>query len=49
MILVDLSPNRHFDSSAYQSHMAGDLEDFEMPELEPEAALERLPKVPAPD
>lgn len=44
VILVDLSRHRHFDSSAYQSYMAGELEDFEMPELKPEAALEHLPE-----
>jgi tryptophan synthase beta chain len=49
VILVDLYRHGHFDSSAYQSYMAGELENFEMPELKPEAALEHLPEVPAPD
>lgn len=47
VILVDLYRHGHFDSSAYQSYLAGELEDFEMPELKREAALEHLPEVPA--
>jgi hypothetical protein len=47
--LCDRSTRGRFYSSADQSGRVGELEDFEIPELKPEAALEHLPEVPAPD
>ena len=43
-ILFTLSGHGHFDMAAYDSYLAGDLEDFDYPEEEVEAALHRLPK-----
>ncbi len=47
VILFNLSGHGHFDMSAYQAYLAGELEDLEMPEEELNAALERLPEAPA--
>ena len=47
VILFNLSGHGHFDMSAYQAYLAGELEDLETPEPELEAALGRLPEAPA--
>ena len=47
VILLGLSGHGHFDMSAYQSYLAGELEDLEFSEADMEAALERLPDAPA--
>jgi len=47
VIVFNLSGHGHFDMSAYQAYLAGELEDLEMPEDELEAALARLPEAPA--
>ncbi|MDX1608988.1 MAG: TrpB-like pyridoxal phosphate-dependent enzyme [Halofilum sp. (in: g-proteobacteria)] len=46
-ILFTLSGHGHFDMAAYDKYLAGDLEDFDYPEAEVEAALHRLPKFEA--
>jgi tryptophan synthase beta chain len=47
-ILLNLSGHGHFDLSAYDAYLAGDLEDPEFSEADMQAALERLPDdVPA--
>lgn len=38
----------HFDLGAYDAYLAGELEDPEFSEADMNAALERLPDVPAP-
>jgi tryptophan synthase beta chain len=48
VILIGLSGHGHFDMSAYDAYLAGDLEDIEFSEDEMQDALERLPDVPAP-
>jgi tryptophan synthase beta chain len=48
VILIGLSGHGHFDMSAYEAYLAGDLEDLEFSEADMRAALERLPDVPAP-
>ena len=48
VILVNLSGHGHFDMAAYDAYHSGTLEDLEFSEEEMEAALERLPEVPAP-
>ena len=47
MILLGLSGHGHFDLSAYDAYLAGDLEDPEFSEADMDAALERLPEAPA--
>ena len=47
VILIGLSGHGHFDMSAYEAYLAGDLEDIEFSESDMEAALERLPEAPA--
>jgi tryptophan synthase beta chain len=47
VILLGLSGHGHFDMSAYEAYLAGDLEDPEFSEADMEAALERLPEAPA--
>ena len=47
VILLGLSGHGHFDMSAYESYLAGKLEDPEFSEADMEAALERLPDAPA--
>ena len=44
-ILFGLSGHGHFDLAAYDSYMAGKLEDFELPEEEISRALAALPQV----
>ena len=48
VILIGLSGHGHFDMSAYEAYLSGKLEDLEFSEADMEAALERLPDVPAP-
>jgi tryptophan synthase beta chain len=47
VILLGLSGHGHFDMSAYESYLAGKLEDPEFSEADMEAALGRLPDAPA--
>jgi len=47
VILLGLSGHGHFDMSAYESYLAGNLEDPEFSESDMEAALARLPDAPA--
>ena len=47
MILLGLSGHGHFDMSAYEAYLAGELEDPEFSEADMQAALERLPDAPA--
>jgi len=44
-IVFNLSGHGHFDMSAYDAHLAGDLEDYEHPEEKIAEALHQLPKV----
>ena len=46
-ILFNLSGHGHFDLSAYDAYLAGELEDPEFSEADMEAALARLPDAPA--
>jgi len=45
VILFNLSGHGHFDLSAYQAYMAGELVDYEYPQEDIEAALGLLPEV----
>jgi tryptophan synthase beta chain len=45
VILFNLSGHGHFDMTAYQSYLNGELEDFEYPAHAIEAAMKDLPKV----
>jgi tryptophan synthase beta chain len=45
VILFNLCGHGHFDLSAYERYLAGDLEDFEYPLERVEAALAGLPQV----
>jgi tryptophan synthase beta chain len=47
VILLGLSGHGHFDLSAYDAFLAGKLEDPEFSESDMDAALARLPDVPA--
>src|SRR5213596_1679738 len=47
VILFNLCGHGHFDMSAYDAYLAGELEDLEFSEEDMEAALERLPEAPA--
>jgi tryptophan synthase beta chain len=47
VILLGLSGHGHFDMSAYESYLAGELQDPEFSEADMEAALGRLPDAPA--
>jgi tryptophan synthase beta chain len=47
VILFNLCGHGHFDLTAYDAYLAGDLEDPEFSEEEMEAALARLPETPA--
>jgi tryptophan synthase beta chain len=47
VILVNLCGHGHFDMSAYDAYLAGELEDLEFSETDMAAALERLPEAPA--
>jgi tryptophan synthase beta chain len=46
VILFGLCGHGHFDLSAYDAYLAGELEDVEFSEEEMEAALARLPEAP---
>ena len=45
VILFNLCGHGHFDLSAYERHLAGDLEDYEYPREKVEAALAGLPAI----
>lgn len=47
-LLFNLSGHGHFDMSAYDRFLAGELEDFDYPEDAIEASLSHLPKVAPP-
>src|SRR5438270_9053451 len=47
VILLGLSGHGHFDLTAYDAYLAGDLEDPQFSEADMEAAIERLPEAPA--
>jgi tryptophan synthase beta chain len=47
VILFNLSGHGHFDMSAYEAYLSGELEDLEFSEADMEAALDRLPDAPA--
>lgn len=47
VILLGLSGHGHFDLSAYDAYLAGELEDPEFSEADMDAALARLPQAPA--
>ena len=47
VILFGLCGHGHFDLSAYDAYLAGELEDPEFSEADMNAALERLPEAPA--
>jgi tryptophan synthase beta chain len=47
VILFNLSGHGHFDMSAYQAYLAGELTDLELPQSELDEALEHLPEAPA--
>jgi tryptophan synthase beta chain len=48
VILFGLSGHGHFDLSAYDAYLAGELEDPEFSESDMEDALARLPEAPVP-
>jgi tryptophan synthase beta chain len=48
VILFNLSGHGHFDLAAYESYLAGELQDFAYPADKVEAAQADLPKVPMP-
>ncbi len=45
VILFNLSGHGHFDMTAYQSYLAGELEDYEYPDEAIKEAMQHLPKV----
>ncbi|TRZ69939.1 MAG: TrpB-like pyridoxal phosphate-dependent enzyme [Rhodocyclaceae bacterium] len=45
VLFFNLSGHGHFDMASYDRYLAGKLEDYDYPEAEIKAALERLPKV----
>ena len=47
-ILFNLSGHGHFDLGAYDAYLAGELEDFELPEDEIERALKAIEPLPKP-
>jgi pyridoxal-phosphate dependent TrpB-like enzyme len=48
VLFFNLSGHGHFDMGAYDSYFAGKLDDYEHPQSEIDAALDRLPKVAEP-
>ncbi len=48
VILVNLCGHGHFDMSAYDDFLSGELADLEFSETEMDAAIERLPEAPVP-
>jgi tryptophan synthase beta chain len=47
-ILFNLSGHGHFDLAAYDAYLAGELEDFELPDEEIERALRAIEPLPKP-
>ncbi|HZA58220.1 MAG TPA: TrpB-like pyridoxal phosphate-dependent enzyme [Solirubrobacterales bacterium] len=47
VILINLCGHGHFDMSAYDAYLRGELEDLDMPEQELEDSLTTLPEAPA--
>ncbi|MBK5233985.1 MAG: TrpB-like pyridoxal phosphate-dependent enzyme [Thermoleophilia bacterium] len=47
VILVGLSGHGHLDLAAYGAYMAGDLEDFELPQEDLDRAMANLPEAPS--
>jgi len=47
VILFGLCGHGHFDLSAYDAYLAGELEDPEFSDVDMSAALARLPEAPA--
>ena len=47
VILFNLCGHGHFDMSAYEAYLAGELTDLELPQSELDEALEHLPEAPA--
>jgi tryptophan synthase beta chain len=45
VIVFNLSGHGHFDMSAYDAYLAGNLVDYDLPEEEVEKALAGLPQV----
>jgi tryptophan synthase beta chain len=45
VIVFNLSGHGHFDMAAYQDYLAGTLTDYEYPEEQVAAAMERVPVV----
>ncbi len=45
VIAFNLSGHGHFDLSAYDSYLAGELEDYEYPDEKIKESLEKLPKI----
>jgi tryptophan synthase beta chain len=45
VILFNLSGHGHFDLTAYERHLSGQLEDYEYPEAKVAAAMETVPAV----
>jgi tryptophan synthase beta chain len=48
VILVNVCGHGHFDMSAYDAYLRGELADLEFSDEEMQAALERLPEAPIP-
>ena len=48
VILFNLSGHGNFDMGAYESYLAGKLEDYEYPAEAVSRAMEKLPKVELP-
>ncbi len=45
VLFFNLSGHGHFDMASYDKYLAGKLEDYDYPEAEIKAALDRLPKI----
>jgi tryptophan synthase beta chain len=48
VILVNLCGHGHFDMSAYEAYLGGELTDLEFSSDDMDAALARLPDAPIP-
>lgn len=48
VILFNLSGHGHFDLGAYESYLAGELQDYSFPQAEVDEALTEVPKVELP-
>jgi tryptophan synthase beta chain len=44
-IVFNLSGHGHFDLASYDKYLAGEMEDYELPQADIDAALKELPKV----